>query len=276
MPNISSSTTSLSHSLEAALAGIPPFFRTKLIAKYIDVRSAYAAGNHDNVGQRMGFFSEVLLRFLQEQLMGAHTPFGKQLPTFVDECKRLENATAQPGDEGLRILMPRGLAFVYSLRNKRGIGHVGGDVDANEIDSATCVRIADWCVCELIRYFHHLSLEEAQALLDAIVIRQLPEVWSVGGKRRVLDSTLGYKDQVLLLLYGEPEVALTAEDLCGWTDHPRLADFRSRALRPLHRQRLIEFDEESQTALLSPTGAEDVESRILPGIRQRLGRGIGS
>jgi hypothetical protein len=48
------------------------------------------------------------------------------------------------------------------MRNKRGIGHVAGDVDANAIDIATMARTADWIVCELIRINHGLSLEEAQ------------------------------------------------------------------------------------------------------------------
>lgn len=268
MPTTSSSTTSLSASLEAALANIDAAFRKRLIEKYMDVRSAFAAANYDNVGQRTGFLAEVLLRFLQEHLTGNYTPFGKKLPNFVEECARLERTLAKPDDEGIRVLMTRALAFVYTLRNKRGIGHVGGDVDANEIDAATCVRVSDWCVCELIRHFHKLSLEEAQAILDAIATRQLPEVWSVGGKKRVLHPDLGYKEEVLLLLYGDPEAAVLAEDLCSWTDHDRLDNFRSRVLRPLHEDRLIEFDEDSQSALLSPTGAKRVEEVILPSIRK--------
>ncbi len=57
-----------------------------------------------------------------------------------------------------------------------------GDVDANEIDAATGVRIADWCICELIRLSHTISLEEAQAICDAIAVRQLPQIWDVFGK----------------------------------------------------------------------------------------------
>jgi hypothetical protein len=96
--------------------------------------------------------------------------------------------------------MPRGLNFLYTLRNKRGIGHVGGDVDANSIDAATIVRVADWCLCELIRVVHNLPLEEAQTLLNAITERQIPGVWSVVGKKRVLIPGLDAKAQTLVLL----------------------------------------------------------------------------
>ncbi len=159
--------------------------------------------------------------------------------------------------------MPRALAFLYTLRNKRGIGHIGGDINPNEIDSATCARIADWCMCELIRTYRSIPIEEAQALLDAISVRQVPEIWNVGGKRRVLDTSLDYKSQVLVLLFGE-EQAVPIEDLCSWVDHPRLRDFRRDVLLPLHRERVIEYDAQSETATLSPSGARMVEDRLRP------------
>ena len=44
-------------------------------------------------------------------------------------------------------------------------------------------------------------------------MRQTPDIWAVSGKKRVLDSSLGYKEQTLLLLYSEPETAVPAEEL---------------------------------------------------------------
>src|SRR6185369_4334658 len=98
---------------------------------------------------------------------------------------------------GLRILMPRALVFLYSLRNKRDFGHAGGEVDANQIDSSTAVRLADWCMCELIRVSHTIPMEDAQLICDAISERELPVVWSVLGRKRVLDTSHGYREQTL-------------------------------------------------------------------------------
>lgn len=145
------------------------------------------------------------------------------------------------------------------MRNKRGIGHEGGDVDANEIDSATCVRLADWCLCELVRIYHALSLEEAQALLDTISEREMPEIWTVLGKKRVLRPGLSYRDQTLLLLHADPGTGVPVEDLQAWTEHPRLDNFRARVLVPLHRERLVEYDRDSETVVLSPSGSAAVE-----------------
>jgi hypothetical protein len=245
--------------LEAALAGVPASFRTRLIKRYRELKDAHNDGQHDAAGLRAGKFCEALVRFLQHELTGQHTPFGQQIPGFADECAKLEKTPKTAGVESLRILLPRALNFLYTMRNKRGIGHEGGDVDANEIDSATCVRLADWCLCELVRIYHALSLEEAQALLDTISEREMPEIWTVLGKKRVLRSGLGYREQTLLLLYADPGTGVPVEDLLDWTEHPRLADYRSRVLQPLHRERLIEYDRSSETAILSPSGSAAVE-----------------
>lgn len=164
--------------------------------------------------------------------------------------------------------MTRALVFAYTLRNKRGVGHIGGDVDANEIDAATAARVADWCLCELIRFFHAMSLGEAQALLDAISVRQLSAVWSVGGKKRVLEAGLDYKSQVLMLLYGETEVGVSIEDLFEWVEYSRMDNFKKNVLNQLHKDRLIEWDKPIQVAIISPTGAQRVEDEILPKLKK--------
>lgn len=259
-----STSTGETTALEAALAAIPDAFRRRIVEKYVHLRQALAEGNFDAAGLRAGVFAEAVLRLLQHHLTGTFTPFGTKLPPFHDECVRLEKTPAKPSDDGVRVMMPRALDFLYTLRNKRGIGHAGGDVDANEIDAATCVRVADWCMCELVRVFHTISLEEAQAILDAISVRRLPNVWAVNGKQRVLTPGLSVKDQVLMLLHSTTETALPAEDLCDWVEYTSLSDFRRRVLRSLHADRLIEFDEETQTVVLSPSGVSEVEDRILP------------
>jgi hypothetical protein len=106
-------------------------------------------------------------------------------------------------------------------------------------------------------------LEEAQAILDAITERQLPDVWSVIGKKRVLRPELDYKSQTLLILYSDPDSLVPAEDLCAWTEHPNLSNYRRDVLRPLHAGRLIEYDRDTEMVTLSPTGAAAVEDTIL-------------
>ena len=114
------------------------------------------------------------------------------------------------------------------------MGHVGGDVEANEIDAGTTARVSDWVICELIRVFHGLSLAEAQVIVNAIAVRELPDIWVVVGKKRVLKKGLSFKQQTLLLLYGEPDAVL-AQDLIAWTEHSNTTVYRRDVLRALHK-----------------------------------------
>ena len=261
------STAQSEPTLETALSGVPAPLRSRLLTRYGELKAAYVNGQYDACGLRAGLLCEVLLRVLQSELTGTYIPLGSRLGRFDSECLKLENLPQSAGSEGLRVIMPRALNFVYTLRNKRGIGHEGGDVDANEIDAATAVRVADWCISELIRVVHAISLEEAQALLDAIAEREVPQVWSVANAKRVLDPSLNYREQTLLLLYAE-RGPVPVEDLFAWTEHSRMDNFRTQVLRPLHRERLLEYDRETETAVLSPTGAERVDEQIIPKLRK--------
>lgn len=263
MPKPNSSTPQSSAGLEPALAGVPEPFRGKLISSYLGVRDAFASGDHDAAGLRSGVFAETVLRLLQQLLTGTHTAFGTQLPGFEDEVRRLQRLPATSGHESLRVVIPRAVGFLYTIRNKRGIGHAGGEVEANAIDAATCVRVCDWCLCELLRMHHNMFLEEAQALLDAIAVRAVPSVWLVNGRKRVLDTALDYRSQALLLVYSSADASVMEEDLRDWMEYPTPARFRERVLRPLHSARLIEWDKDTGTVSISPTGVAQVEARIL-------------
>jgi len=248
--------------LDDALSAIPAPFQARILAGYRDLKSAWTERQFDTCGIRAGKLCETLLRYLQHELTGTSTPFGTKIQNLTDECLKLEKLPAGSGHESLRVVMPRALNFAYTLRNKRDAGHIGGDVDANEIDAATAVRLMDWCLSELIRLTLSVPLEDAQALLDAIAEREIALVWAVpGGKRRVLDPTLAKADQTLLVLYHDIDTAIPVEDLADWIGY-KGHNFKSRVVVPLHDKRLIEFDEDTRTVILSPKGKAAAEAII--------------
>jgi hypothetical protein len=238
------------------------------VSSYLALKEAVREDRHDLAGLHVGKFCETALRLLQQVVTSSHTPFGKRIPNFADECRLIISATAPTVAESLRVVVPRALVFAYTMRSKRGIGHVGGDVDANAIDVATMARTADWVVCELIRVYHNLSLEEAQDLVDSLAAREMPEVWEVDGKKRVLRTDLTVRQQTLLLLYSDTASSVLDEDLCSWVEYDTRRHYRRDILRPLHKARLIEFDEDIGTVRLSPAGVREVED----GIRKRAGK----
>lgn len=247
--------------LEPYLQQIPAEFRDRIIEEYLRIKFRYQKGEYDSSGLSCGKFCEDVLRFLQHHLTGHPIDFKTDIGNFALECNKLEKTPKTAGCDSLRIIIPRALSLLYTMRNKRNIGHSGGDVEANQIDSVTIGRVSDWIVCELIRVFHNNSLEEAQQIVDLISTRSLPDVWEVNGKKRVLKNDMSTKDKVLLLSYNEQSVLI--EDMILWIGYSNTTEFRSKVLQPLHKSGLIEFDQELNMIILSPKGCKEVEERIL-------------
>jgi hypothetical protein len=258
--------------VDQALSSIDKKFRAKILSAYKEIKSRYSKAlyslEYDTAGLSAGKFCESVLRFLQQHLTGSSLPFGKHIPNFNDECLKIIGLPKSAGNESLRVLIPRALQLLYTLRGKRGIGHVGGDVEANKIDVETIVRITDWIICELIRIFHNLSLEEAQSIIDSISEKSMPEIWEIAGKKRVLATNLDFKEKTLLLLYQSSNNFEFDTDLFSWVEYSDFSMFRKAILKQLHEKKIIEYDKETDIVYLSPKGIIEVETTILPKLKQ--------
>lgn len=261
------STSNKNSILETALGKIEGVFKKKIIETYLELKQrnskALYNGEYDSSGLSAGKFCETIFRFIEHELKtGAYTPFSKHIPNMAAELEKFSQLPKTTGNESLRIIIPRALLLIYTLRNKRGIGHVG-EVDANEIDATTIVKLSDWILCELIRLYHTLSLEEAQDLIDSINIKSVPEIWEINGRKRVLKQNLDFKEQVLLLTYSEIENGVAIEDLFDWTQYSSLSMFKKAVLQPLHAKKLIEYDKQLDFIHISPLGIKEVEEKVL-------------
>lgn len=248
--------------LELALSGVPSTYRKRLATAHTKMKAAHRAREYDACGVQAGKICESMIRYLQQELMGSATPFGTSLPNFSDLCKSMEQVPKIAGPEELRILIPRALNFLYTLRNKRGMGHEGEEVSPHEADASAVVALANWCIAEVIRVTSSLPMEDAQRVVDALTERELPLVWSGAGRKRVLSPNLPRKDQVLTLLYSASDEATPVEDLCAWVEAPRLDLFRSRVILPMHKERLVEYDRDTETVILLPPGVSAAEALL--------------
>jgi hypothetical protein len=250
-------------SIEDYLSNVPQPFRSRITKEYLRIKFRFKKGEYDSSGLSSGKFCEEILRFLQHSLTGNHIGLKEEIKNFQVEISKLEKVERSIGNDSLRIIIPRALLFLYTLRNKRNIGHSGGDVEANVIDCSTIVKLSDWVICELIRIFHEKSLEEAQQIIDLISLRNMPEVWEVNGKKRVLRDNLTAKEKVLLLSYSNEEQGILLEELQNWVEYPSKSDFKTKVLSPLHREGKIEFDKELNMVFISPKGTSEVEEKII-------------
>jgi hypothetical protein len=247
----------------ALLAAIPQGLRNELISAFKRIVVNYREGRWEPAELNGGKFSEVVYTILRGHIDGTYPRKATKPSNFVDACRRLEQdgATNQV-PRSLSIQIPRMLVALYEIRNNRGVGHVGGDVDPNHMDAVAVLFMAKWVMAELVRMFHTVDTAEASAIVDALVERESLLVWEVAGKKRVLDPKMTLKDKTLTLLYGA-EAAVLETDLVSWVESSNPSAYRRDILRAAHRAKLLEYDQESGEVRISPLGVKYVEKRIL-------------
>src|SRR5437868_1963365 len=129
-----------------------------------------------------GKFCEIVYTILQGHAKGTYATKPTKPANFVDACKKLESNSGQP--RSFQILIPRMLPALYEIRNNRGVGHVGGDVDPNHMDATVVLGMVNWIMAELVRVLHQLPIEDAQKVVDQLVERRIPIVWQIGDVKR--------------------------------------------------------------------------------------------
>ena len=108
-----------------------------------------------------------------------------------------------------------------------------------------------------------MSLEEADALIASLASRDIPDVWEVAGRKRVLRTDLDFKQKTLLLLYSSTEAAVLAEDLFTWSKYSNFPVYKEKVLQQLDAANLVDYDRETESVILSPLGSKLVEEQIL-------------
>jgi hypothetical protein len=239
---------------EHALASLPAGLRTPLIEEFSAIITNFAEHRWGPAELSGGRFCEIVYTILDGHASGTYPATPAKPRNFVDACRQLETNAGQP--RSFQILIPRLLPALYEIRSNRNVGHVGGDVDPDPMDSSAVVAISSWVLSELIRVLHGVTTGEAQQLVDSIAERRLALVWKSGDIRRVLDTSMPLKDQIMILLSSAAGKA-NADDVFLWTDYGNRGYF-NRLLRQLHANRKIEFNESSGELVLLPPGADYV------------------
>jgi hypothetical protein len=246
-----------------ALGNLPASLRKELVDEFAKITRNYRENRWEAAELDGGRLCEIVYSILAGHLDGDNYPTSASKPARFDAaCKKLEEADKSKYTDSARITIPRVLVGLYDMRNRRGVGHVGGDVSANHMDAEYVRHTAQWLMAELVRLFHALDVSEAAKVVDALVDRTVPVIWEVGAVRRVLDESLSLADSTLLLLYSSID-GETDRQLASNLEQDRLANYR-RVLDRLHSGRLVEFDRSSGLVKISPKGSKYVEESVLP------------
>jgi len=237
---------------DQALSSIPPGLREPLIEEYNNIIQNYLERRWSPSELSGGKFCEIAYTILEGFLSGSFASNPSKPRDFVSACRSLE--TKASSVRSFQILIPRMLPALYEIRNNRGVGHVGGDVDPNHMDAMTVLSMTSWIMGEFVRVFHSVGIEEAQKVVDSLTEHRVQLVWQVGGLKRVLNPKLSLKDQILLLLSSVPS-EVHFEELFKWTDYKNKSYFKKTLLH-LHKLRFLEFNEKENKTLILPPGSD--------------------
>lgn len=254
-------TASVAIPVSSVLGTIPDGLRAPLLDAFNEIIRNFREHRWEPAELNGGKLSEVVYSILRGHVDGSFPPSPGKPSNMYDACRNFELADASLFPRSIRIQIPRVLIALYEIRNNRGVGHVGGDVNPNHMDAVFVVSSAKWILAELIRLFHKTDTATAAATVDAVTERDLPIVWAVGDQRRVLNPKLKLREKMLLLLYSAAG-ATSEVDMASWLEQASASVFRRDVIVPAHRAKLIEYDKGRGTIQLSPLGARFVEERV--------------
>ncbi|HEY5641190.1 MAG TPA: hypothetical protein VIW01_14185, partial [Dehalococcoidia bacterium] len=208
-----------------------------------------------------GRFAEAAWRILQLAASGKYTPIGKTLPRVQDLLLQCEGADPATTHESIRLHIPRALAAVYNVRNRRDVGHIAADVDANHMDAEHVVGTCKWVLAEFVRLFHGCPPGEAQAYVEAIVQRPVPLVQVFGDGPFILRPDLSGRDEILVTLYHQGTEGANLEELDRWL---RTIDRRVIAARISELERSSRYVRRHDGRVyITEAGSAYVEQKLL-------------
>jgi hypothetical protein len=248
---------------EDAFSALPTSLRDDLLAAFSEIVKTYREHKWEPSELNGGKLCEAVFTVIEGWLEGGKYPKRAKKPSrFPDTCWALAQKYAHvPNSRSPRILIPRMMIGLYDIRNNRGVGHAGAEVDPNHMDATVVLYTAKWLMAELVRLLHTLTTQEATAIVDGLIEREVSWVWMHGDKKRVLRTGMTWKQQTLLLLLTEAGEVADA-DLFQWLEHPGMASFRKDVLKPLHKARHTEYDTDKRTVRLLPPGVTAAETLL--------------
>jgi hypothetical protein len=244
-----------------ALGALPEGLRRPLVESLNVIARNFREHRWEPAELNGGKLCEVVYTILKGFVDGKFPSVPSKPRNLLNACKAMESADQNKFPRSVRIQIPRMLIALYEIRNNRGVGHVGGDVDPNEMDALVVLEMSKWIVAELVRIFHKVDVKVATEVVTLLVERTIPIIWAVDGKLRVLNPDLSKKDQMLLVLYSIPG-AITDKELVDFIEYRNLTVFRNEVLRPAHKARLVEYDEPTKSIRISPRGIQYVEDNL--------------
>ena len=171
-----------------AFSVLPATLRDDLLGAFNEIITSYREHRWESSELNGGKLCEAAFTIVNGYLGGGNYPSRASKPArFPQACLALEQTYAHvPDSRSARILIPRMMIGLYDIRNNRGVGHAGADVDPNHMDATVVAGTSKWLVAELVRLLHTLTTDEATDIVEGLIEREVSWVWTHEDTQRVL------------------------------------------------------------------------------------------
>lgn len=247
-------------SFDTLFPSIPVGLRNDLQDRFNDIVKHYYERKWEPSELNGGKFCEAVYTVLEGYATGTYRSTAYKPRSVESACQQLAQHTTTP--DSIRLSIPRAIIALYDIRNRRGVGHVGGDVSPNHMDAMYVLASAKWILAELIRVYKGVSTGVARQAVEELSERDIPLIWSSSDAKRVLINGLNKKDETLLLLYSSDSGSSTEKELLRNTEHSNGTYYRRDVLVPAHKKRLWEYNKTTGVVTLLPPGVKAAEEII--------------
>ena len=238
---------------------LPDHISNRLINEYNEIHHQFVLNKWTPSELHGGRFCEVVYCVLEGYHSERYPREIRKPKSFRSPCKSQKHCKRCP--RSFKVLIPQLLPLLYEFRNHRDVGHVGGDVDANRMDSTMVISTVNWIMCELIRVLHRISTDGAQQMVDSLTERRTPLVWDVDERSKtVLDTSMNVRQQIILLLHTHND-PITEDQLYSWVDYQNRSRFNS-IVEDLRKQKLVFYHIEDDVLRITPVGNQCAEKLI--------------
>jgi hypothetical protein len=234
----------------------------ELLAAYQDAKHNFYLGGLRLGAVEGGRFCEAAFRMLQQATTKKFTPLGKQIDANGITLQ-LMNLPSANFPDAVRLHIPRALRVVYDVRNSRDAAHLADDIDPNLQDASLVIGNIDWVLAEFVRLYHGVKADEAQRIIEALVVRKVPVVQDFNGFLKVLNPKLKATEYLLVLLYERGTGGATYEQLENWVRPPMRANLRRTLNKMVDDQAYVHQD--AGRYLITKLGMKTVETKKLHG-----------
>lgn len=234
----------------------PDELADKLIDAYNNAIREYKKRNWKYFGNEMGRFVEVAIRMVELKTAGKYTNLKDKLATLNENKLKQFEQSQITKNISFRILIPRQLFVMYTIRNKRGMIHIN-EVDPNYMDATALLNISKWVLAEFVRNSKNIDYDDAIKIIEELIAKENMVIWIEEDIFKILDTHITLEEKILCILYYKNNICET--ELFKLTEYSNITIFKKK-LKKMHTEQKINYTKDKIT--ISPIGINLAEDKL--------------